>query len=147
MIILKNAHLMISFLVYNKPGGQTEHTDTVIDADFKRRPWRYLYPTVPRPTELVLIWKIYYFMCCNHLLPPKNFFFHLNRPSDSEKQFYRQLPTSQNSCTFSYAIVRNSFDPDFVHANCKATFLSVIQQSVFQTRIYIDFHYLTIFIS
>ena len=44
---------MISFLVYNKPGGQTEHTDTVIDADFRLRPWRYKYPTVPSSQERV----------------------------------------------------------------------------------------------
>ena len=33
-------------MVYNKPGSPTEHTDTVIDADFRLRPERYLYPTV-----------------------------------------------------------------------------------------------------
>ena len=33
-------------MVYNNPGGQTEHTNTVIDADFRLRPWRYKYPIV-----------------------------------------------------------------------------------------------------
>ena len=37
---------MVSFMVYNKPGGQTEHIETVIDADFRLRLWRYQYPTV-----------------------------------------------------------------------------------------------------
>ena len=32
---------------YNKPGGQTEHTDIVFDADFRLRRRRYKYPTVP----------------------------------------------------------------------------------------------------
>ena len=39
-------------MVYCKPGGQTEHVDTVIDADFRLRPWRYQYPTVDRKSHL-----------------------------------------------------------------------------------------------
>ena len=40
---------MIWFLVYYKPEGQTEHIDTVIDADFRHRPWPYQYPTESYP--------------------------------------------------------------------------------------------------
>ena len=39
---------MIQFLLYDKQGGQTELGDTVIDADFRLRPWRYKYSTVRR---------------------------------------------------------------------------------------------------
>ena len=37
---------MIQFLAYNEPVGQIEQSDTVIEANFRLRPWRYKYPTV-----------------------------------------------------------------------------------------------------
>ena len=50
---------MIKFLVYDKPRGQSEHTDTVTDADFRLRPWRYecsLHGQCSRSVEKVLIY-------------------------------------------------------------------------------------------
>ena len=44
-----------NFLVYIKPGGQTEHTETVIDADFRIRLWHYKYPIVKGFLEITTV--------------------------------------------------------------------------------------------
>ena len=77
-------------MVYNKPGNQTEHTDTVIDADFRLRLWRYQYPTVLfviyLPVSSFIDFELAVSDCVLHLHPfflslflPRLYYVHLRR--------------------------------------------------------------------